>query len=373
MNKNIYSISQVNNYIKMLLEDDVLLNNINIEGEISNFKEHSSGHLYFSIKDESSSINAVMYRNNAYNINFEIKNGMKAIIFGYISSYTKTGQYQIYVEDINILGKGDLEKDLEKLKAKLYKAGFFDERNKKPISKSPNVIGVITSPTGAAIKDIINIYNRRNKTVKLILIPSTVQGENAHLEIINAINIANEYKNIDTLILTRGGGAYEDLACFNNEEVAKAIYFSKIPIITGIGHEIDFTISDFVADLRAPTPSAAIELALPESHIFKENIIRDYDKLNKMIDKKIKNYKVIVENNINSIQKSIDYKIKENKLIVNNMISKLDNMSPTNILKNGYAFISNNEGKCINSIKDLKTGDIVDIQLFDGKKKAKIF
>ncbi|MDE6181998.1 MAG: exodeoxyribonuclease VII large subunit, partial [Eubacteriales bacterium] len=277
MNKNIYSVSQINNYIKLLLEDDVLLNDIFIKGEISNFKKHTSGHIYFTIKDENASINSVMYSSNALNIDFEIENGMQVTVFGYVSSYVKTGQYQFYAKEINLLGKGDLKRDFEALKEKLFKQGFFDEEAKKIIPKFPKNIGVITSPTGAAIQDIINIYKRRNQSVNLILIPTLVQGDSADLEIINAIKIANEYKKIDTLILARGGGSYEDLDCFNSEELAKAIYFSEIPIITGIGHEIDFTIADFVSDFRAPTPSAAIEIALPEYNILQEKLEQNYD------------------------------------------------------------------------------------------------
>lgn len=396
MDKNVYSVSQINNYIKLLLEDDVLLNNIFIQGEISNFKYHTSGHLYFTIKDENSSLNVIMYNSDAINIDFDLYNGINVKIFGYVSCYIKNAQCQFYAKKIEILGKGDLQKNFEILKEKLFKKGFFDIENKKSIPKFPKNIAVITSKTGAAIKDIINIYKRRNKSINLILIPTLVQGKNAPDEIIKAIEIANEYAKIDTIILARGGGAYEDLECFNDENVAKAIYFSKIPIITGIGHEIDYTIADFVADYRAPTPSAAIEIALPENDILQNKIIENYLKMNKIINQKIIenklkleiikknkyfenflsyiiNYINIIENKKSLLEKEFNYKLNQNKALLNNYIEKLNSNSPTNILKKGYASISDENGKPIKSSKNLKTGDSININFYDGEKKAKIF
>lgn len=396
MNKNIYSVSQVNNYIKLLLEDDVLLNDIFIEGEISNFKEHTSGNLYFTIKDENASINVVMYSSNASGIEFEISNGMKVTIFGYISSYFKTGQYQFYAKKIDIAGKGDLQKQFEFLKQKLLNKGFFDEENKKPIPKFPKNIAVITSQTGAAIQDIINIYKRRNQSVNLILIPTLVQGEKAVFEIVNAIENANEYKKIDTIILARGGGSYEDLQCFNNEEVANAIFCSNIPIVTGIGHEIDFTIADFVADFRAPTPSAAIEIALPENDLLQDKVFQYYYKINQIINRKIEknkmqltintekssfknftdtlmNHQIFLEDKVNILQKQFMHNIKEKHLYLENIINKLDSISPLNILKKGYAFVSDEKGKSVKNSQSLQSGDIVNINFYDGEKKAKIF
>lgn len=396
MNKNVYSVSQINNYIKLLLEEDVLLKDIYIEGEISNFKRHTSGHLYFTIKDELSSLNAIMYSSIASNVKFEISNGMKVTALGYVSSYLKTGQYQFYIKNIEILGKGNLQKEFEILKEKLFKEGFFSEQNKKPIPKLPKNIGVITSQTGAAIKDIINVYKRRNKSANLILIPALVQGEKAPLDIIKAIEIANRYKKLDTIILARGGGAYEDLHCFNNEDVAKAIFNSKIPIITGIGHEIDFTIADFVSDFRAPTPSAAIEIALPENDVLKEKVIRNYYRINQIMNQMIEknamrlefnkqkssfknflnlivNYEIFIENKMNFFEKEFKNKFKEEYIKLNNIIEKIELSSPTSILKKGYSFISNEEGKGIKKAEELKTGDTININFYDGEKKAKIF
>ncbi len=248
MKDNIYTVSQVNNYIKLLLEDDVLLNGIYIEGEISNLKRHTSGHIYFTIKDEDCSINAVMYRQDTLSFKDEFENGLKVICFGHISAYPKTGQYQLYVKNIKISGIGDVFLDFEKLKEKLKNEGLFDKVYKMDIPLLPKSIGVITSQTGAAIRDILNVAKRRNPNIKIILIPALVQGKDAPNSIINAINMANKFKNLDIIILARGGGSKEDLWAFNNEDLARAIFYSSIPIVTGIGHEIDFTIADFVAD-----------------------------------------------------------------------------------------------------------------------------
>lgn len=395
MKNNVYSVSQINNYIRLLLDSDVLLSDIYIEGEISNYKEHSSGHLYFTVKDENSALNCVMYSSNAIDLKFDLKNGLKIVVFGYISSYVKTGSYQLYVKDISILGKGNLQDNFETLKEKLLKKGYFDIENKIEIPKYPKTIAIITSNTGAAVYDILNIAKRRNKTVKLIIIPTLVQGKDAPDEIAYAIELANEYKKIDTIILARGGGSTEDLWCFNDEKVAKAILLSKIPIITGIGHEIDFTIADFTADLRAPTPSAAIEIALFETDNLNTKINNYYYKINNLIERKIleektrysvctnsyyfKNfinlimdYQILVENNLNTLEKRIKDLTKEKKFLLQTVINKLDSLSPTNILKNGYCFISDEKNNAIKLAKNLKKDDKVKISFYDGEKKAKI-
>lgn len=395
MNNNIYSVSQVNNYIKLIFEDDVLLNNIYIEGEISNFKAHTSGHLYFTIKDEYSSINAIMYRENALNLNINLENGMSVVCLGYVSSYPKVGQYQLYIKSIEFKGKGDVFLEFENLKEKLKKEGLFDEVYKMEIPSLPKSIGVITSQTGAAIKDILNIAKRRNSNVKIILIPALAQGNDAPKSIVEAINMANEYKRLDIIILARGGGSKEDLYAFNSEEVARAIFYSSIPIVTGIGHEIDFTISDFVSDLRAPTPSAAIEICLPEAKILKGKVYDNFKIINKIIDKKIsenkkilnfilhkhyfKNFlykildcQIFVENKSDILNKQINSKIKENNFILQSNINKIESLSPINILKKGYVILSNKNNKIIKSKDHIKKGDIIKIRFYDGYKKAKI-
>ena len=395
MEDNIYTVTQVNNYIKLVLEDDVLLNGIYIEGEISNLKKHTSGHIYFTIKDEECSINCIMYKQNTMDIDFNMDNGKKVICFGYISSYPKTGQYQLYVKNIKASGVGNVFLDFEKLKEKLKNEGLFDDVYKMDIPKFPQTIGVITSETGAAIRDILNVAKRRNPNIKIVVIPALVQGADAPKSIVDAINMANEYKKLDIIILARGGGSKEDLWAFNDENVARAIFYSSIPIVTGIGHEIDFTIADFVSDFRAPTPSAAIEVCLPEANILKEkiyNIINKIDnninnkikenKLNFQINKnkscfvnfldKIMDYQVFNENLYEKINKDINIKIKENKLLLDNNLNKIETLSPINILKNGYALVCDKNENNIKSVNQANNGDEVYLNFYDGRKKAKI-
>lgn len=394
MKDNIYTVSQVNNYIKLLLEDDVLLNGIYIEGEISNLKRHTSGHIYFTIKDEDCSINAVMYRQDNLSFKDEFENGLKVICFGYISAYPKTGQYQLYVKNIRVSGIGDVFLDFEKLKEKLKNEGLFDKVYKMDIPPLPKSIGVITSQTGAAIRDILNVAKRRNPNIKIILIPALVQGKDAPNSIINAINMANEFKNLDIIILARGGGSKEDLWAFNNEDLARAIFYSSIPIVTGIGHEIDFTIADFVADFRAPTPSAAIEVCLPKADDLKEKVYNIFYSIDKNINKKISenklkfqlsinrgcfinfldrilDYQIFIDNKLEKINLNIVSNIKENKLILDANINKIESLSPMNILKNGYALVSKDNNN-IKSVKQLNKDDEIILNFYDGDKKAKI-
>lgn len=394
MKDNIYTVSQVNNYIKLLLEDDVLLNGIYIEGEISNLKRHTSGHIYFTIKDEDCSINAVMYRQDNLSFKDEFENGLKVICFGYISAYPKTGQYQLYVKNIKISGIGDVFLDFEKLKEKLKNEGLFDKVYKMDIPLLPKSIGVITSQTGAAIRDILNVAKRRNPNIKIILIPALVQGKDAPNSIINAINMANKFKNLDIIILARGGGSKEDLWAFNNEDLARAIFYSSIPIVTGIGHEIDFTIADFVADFRAPTPSAAIEICLPKSDDLKEKVYNIFYSIDKNINKKISennlklqvsinrscfinfldkilDYQIFIDNKLEKITLNIVSNIRENKLILDANINKIESLSPMNILKNGYALVSKDNNN-IKSVKQLNKDDEIILNFYDGDKKAKI-
>lgn len=394
MKDNIYTVSQVNNYIKLLLEDDVLLNGIYIEGEISNLKRHTSGHIYFTIKDEDCSINAVMYRQDVLSFKDEFENGLKVICFGHISAYPKTGQYQLYVKNIKVSGIGDVFLDFEKLKEKLKNEGLFDKVYKMDIPPLPKSIGVITSQTGAAIRDILNVAKRRNPNIKIILIPALVQGKDAPNSIINAINMANEFKNLDIIILARGGGSKEDLWAFNNEDLARAIFYSSIPIVTGIGHEIDFTIADFVADFRAPTPSAAIEVCLPKADDLKEKVYNIFYSIDKNINKKISenklkfqlsinrgrfinfldrilDYQIFIDNKLEKINLNIVSNIKENKLILDANINKIESLSPMNILKNGYALVSKDNNN-IKSVKQLNKDDEITLNFYDGDKKAKI-
>ncbi|MBQ7953456.1 MAG: exodeoxyribonuclease VII large subunit, partial [Clostridia bacterium] len=266
------TVTQLNKYIKNLLETDINLSQISVKGEISNFKLHSSGHCYMTIKDETAQIRAVMFKTYTSSLKFTPENGMKITATGKISVYERDGQYQMYIFSMQPDGLGDLHVEFEKLKAKLTAEGIFDASHKKPIPKTPKTIGVVTSPTGAAIRDIINVVTRRYPLAEIIVCPVLVQGENSAKQIANAIEYMNRENMADVLIVGRGGGSIEDLWSFNEEVVAYAIYNSKIPIISAVGHETDFTIADFAADLRAPTPSAAAELAVPSVLELKGNI-----------------------------------------------------------------------------------------------------
>ncbi len=251
------SVSSLNSYVKKMIDADFILNNLNIKGEISNFKMHSSGHLYFSLKDENSKINCIMFKTYANNLNFKPKDGESVIIKGKVSVYEKDGAYQLYCYEMKQEGIGELYLAFQDLKNKLEKQGLFELKHKRPIPRFPKRIGIITSPTGAAVRDIIHVSRRRNKSIELLLYPALVQGENASEDIIRGLDLLNKIENIDVIILARGGGSIEELWAFNNEKLANAIFNSKKPVITGVGHETDFTIADFVSDMRAPTPSAA--------------------------------------------------------------------------------------------------------------------
>lgn len=395
MKNNVYSVTQVNNYIKLLFKDDFLLNNIYIKGEVSNLKKHLSGHLYFSIKDENAVINAIIFNSNLSDISFELKNGDKIIALGYISLFEKTGQYQFYVSNLELEGKGNLQIEFEKLKEKLKLQGLFDSEYKKPIPMFPECIAVITSLTGAAIQDILNVLKRRNPTVKVVILPVLVQGENAANEIAKAIESINKWNKADVIIVGRGGGSYEDLAAFNEEVVAYAIFNSKIPIISAVGHETDFSIADFVADKRAATPSVAAEIAVFDIFDFIQILMSKISLLNKSLNQKIfnckakfkitlnnsffndflnkiYNYKNLVYNHKNYLDKVINTKIKQDKLKLENMACSLEKVSPINILKKGYSLVLDENNNVINSKLDVSKNQIVNINFYDGKKSAKI-
>lgn len=395
MYTKILSVSEVNNYVKKIIDFDFILNNTSIKGEISNFKAHSSGHLYFTLKDEKSKINCIMFKSYADNLKFMPKNGESVIIKGKVSVYEKEGTYQIYCYDITKQGIGELFIEFDKLKNKLEKEGLFDETHKKSIPKYPRKIGIITSPTGAAIRDIINVATRRNKTIDLLLYPALVQGENASEDLINGIEKLNAREDIDVIILARGGGSIEELWAFNNEKLARAVYNSKKPIITGVGHETDFTLVDFVSDRRAPTPSAAAEIAVPSLADIEAKLNNLKTQLNIMIERFIKeksnkvsilNKGLHVHNPINYIVNQYDYVsrlqdkltliLKSNIAFRKQEISKIYDLisahNPLNILNKGYAIIEDMGNNIISEKKVLMENDIVNITLKDGKVKAKI-
>lgn len=316
MNSEYLTISDINKLIKNTIEDNPELRNVYLKGEISNIKYHTRGHLYFSLKDENSKINAVMFNYERY-LNFNPKDGDSVLVHGRISVYEASGSYQIYVDSMDMDGIGNLYVLFEKLKKKLSEEGLFLQEHKKKIKRIPRKIGVITAPTGAAVRDIISTINRRFPMTEIYLFPTLVQGADAAPNIVEMINLANTFEDIDTIILGRGGGSIEDLWAFNEEIVARAIYNSRIPIISGVGHEIDFTISDFVADLRAPTPTGAALMATPDIEEVRRYFITAKDRLNNSVQNKIFNLKELIKkyktnyilNNPNSL-----YEMKEQKL-----------------------------------------------------------
>ena len=316
MNSEYLTISDINKLIKNTIEDNPELRNVYLKGEISNIKYHTRGHLYFSLKDENSKINAVMFNYERY-LNFNPKDGDSVLVHGRISVYEASGSYQIYVDSMDMDGIGNLYVLFEKLKKKLSEEGLFLQEHKKKIKRIPRKIGVITAPTGAAVRDIISTINRRFPMTEIYLFPTLVQGADAAPNIVEMINLANTFDDIDTIILGRGGGSIEDLWAFNEEIVARAIYNSRIPIISGVGHEIDFTISDFVADLRAPTPTGAALMATPDIEEVRRYFITAKDRLNNSVQNKIFNLKELIKkyktnyilNNPNSL-----YEMKEQKL-----------------------------------------------------------
>ena len=324
------TVTQLNKYIKNLLETDINLSQVSVKGEISNFKLHSSGHCYMTIKDETAQIRAVMFKTYASALKFTPENGMKITATGKISVYERDGQYQMYIFAMQPDGLGDLHVEYEKLKAKLSAEGIFDPAHKKPIPKIPKAIGVVTSPTGAAIRDIINVATRRYPLAEIIVCPVLVQGENSAKQIANAIEYMNREKIADVLIVGRGGGSIEDLWSFNEEVVAYAIYNSEIPIISAVGHETDFTIADFAADLRAPTPSAAAELAVPSVLELKANISTYLNRMLMVTKQTIDLKRSIVAGF--SLKSPIDY-INQNRLRTDNAMQKISNIVTESVIR----------------------------------------
>ena len=388
------TVTELNKYIKDKFEKDEYLTELLIKGEISNFKNHYTGHMYFTLKDENSLVKCIMFKSYAQKLKFTPKDGMKVFILGSVSVFERDGVYQVYAQIMEEDGVGDLYTKYQELKEKLEKEGLFEERNKKQIPVMPKVIGVLTSQTGSVIKDIINVSTRRNPNVYIRLLPVPVQGDGAAEKIADGIRYMNENNLADVLILARGGGSLEDLWPFNEEIVARAIYDSKIPIISAVGHETDFSISDFVADLRAPTPSAAAELAVPDIYEIKQKILGYQNRLRislvkkvellqmryekcmassvfKEPTRKIQDRYLIVEKYINRLQDAIKTKYDTEKTTYIKIVAKLDAYSPLKTLARGYS-ITEKQGRIIKSVTNLKKGDDILIHLIDGKKQAKI-
>lgn len=386
------TVSELNKYIKNKVDGDEFLNNVYIKGEISNFKHHYTGHMYFTLKDEKSLIKCVMFKTATSTLTFMPKDGMKVLILGTVSIYEAGGVYQIYCKAMQEDGIGDLYKKFEELKAKLEREGLFDNAHKKKIPVMPTTIGVLTSQTGAVIRDIINVSTRRNPNVHIKLYPIPVQGKGAEIKIVEAIETMNKYKLSDVIILARGGGSIEDLWPFNEEIVARAIYASEIPIISAVGHETDFTISDFVADLRAPTPSAGAELAQVDVEEMKKKIESYKDRckmaLKKQVEfmrlryekvlaskvfkeptQRINEYYMNIDMKLKNMEMLIQNKIKEAKLKATNYTAKLDALSPLKTLVRGYSIAETN-GKVIKSVKQVEEKDEINIRMVDGRITA---
>ena len=394
MKINPISVTELNKYVKDKVAEDEFLNNVYVKGEISNFKHHYTGHMYFTLKDENSLIKCVMFKTSTATLNFVPKDGMKVLVLGTVSVFERDGVYQIYCKAMQEDGMGSLHIAYEKLKAKLEEEGLFDDSHKKPIPFMPKIIGVLTSNTGAVIRDIINVSTRRNPNVYIRLLPVPVQGEGAGIKIAKAIKLMNEKKLADVIIVARGGGSLEDLWPFNEEVVARAIYESELPVISAVGHETDFTIADFVADLRAPTPSAAAELAVADVEDLKYSInlyqrrlkmslkrktefmrLRFEKVMNSRVYKeplsRINDYYLRIDRCLKSIENSSIKKLKDCKLEAAKAITKLDTLSPLKTLTRGYCLIES-DGKVITKAEELKIGMEVDLRFQDGNAKAKV-
>ena len=416
MNDKYITVTQLTKYIKYKIDNDVHLNEVFLKGEISNFKAHSRGHFYFTLKDEGSRINAIMFASSTRNIKFIPQDGMKVLVTGKISVFEANGGYQIYVNDMLEDGVGNLYIAYEQLKKKLEEEGLFDQAKKKPIPKIPTRVGVVTAPTGAAIKDIISTIKRRWPLTEILLFPSLVQGEDAAADIVKQIKLSENYQ-IDTLIVGRGGGSIEDLWPFNEEIVARAIYECKTPVISAVGHEIDFTIADFVADLRAPTPTGAAELAAPAISDLTNYLNQLKIRLNKSIQNKVNiNKQKLTEitsryiftnpisiyqtkemifdslldrlkyatTNLVTIKEKKFLELKNSYILKNpyqlldkksnkylQIISKLETLSPLLTLKRGYTMTKVNN-KVITSSKDIKKKDIIEVEFTDGTINAEV-
>lgn len=395
MEYNPITVTDLNRYIKNKVDGDEYLNNVLVKGEISNFKHHYTGHMYFTLKDENSLIKCIMFKTYTPNLKFVPRDGMKVMILGTVSVFERDGVYQIYCKAMQEDGMGSLYKAYEELKNKLEKQGLFDMKYKKPIPKFPKCIGVLSASTGSVIRDIINVSTRRNPNCYIKLLPVPVQGKGAGEKIAEAIKIMNKYKLADIIILARGGGSLEDLWPFNEEIVAHAIFESELPVISAVGHETDFTIADFVADLRAPTPSAAAELANPNVADLISDIEKYNNRLKKSLITKIETMKlryekcmasrvfkeplqkineryILIDMKVKKLQNLINSKVKDDKTKMVEVIAKLDTLSPLKTLARGYSLTTGIDGKIIKSVNNIKKDDELVIRFKDGKTNVKV-
>lgn len=394
MQKRIYSVGQMNTYIKNMFQGDYLLSGLYMKGEVSNCKYHSSGHIYFSLKDETGAMACVMFKGNrASGLKFRLEDGQCVILEGNISVYERDGRYQMYVREVTLDGTGALYEEYERLKAKLYEEGLFDFEIKKPIPPYPRRVGVVTAPTGAAIQDIRNIARRRNPYVQLILYPAKVQGEGAAATIVKGIQVLDAM-GVDTIIIGRGGGSIEDLWAFNEECVARAIYEAKTPIISGTGHEVDNTIADYAADLRAPTPSAACELAIPDYMDIRSRVEQFRLKMNQSMKQKLgqkrlelQKYQLMLQHRNpvtrleqqkqyrdelwDRLQKSMKQRLEHYRHQLALLTEQLHGNSPTARLMYGYGYLEL-QGKPVGSVGQVRTGDLLQITIQDGSMKTRV-
>lgn len=386
----IYSVTQINQYIKTAFTNDYLLRNVQIVGEVSNVKKDAKGNIYFTMKDAGAALSGVMFSRDAYSgLGFELNNGQRVIVSGYVSFFERDGKCQIYARKMNLEGRGNLYEEYEKLKERLYEEGLFDFEHKKPIPKFPKAVGIVTAKTGAAIQDIRNIAKRRNPFVQLVLYPAQVQGEGAAATIVKGIKTLDKM-GLDTIIVGRGGGSIEDLWAFNEEIVARAIYEAVTPVISGTGHEIDNTIADYAADLRAPTPSAACELAIPDvltairqlegmentmRHSMDVRLHRANQQVKMLqiaLDKvspkaRFENLQSRVSDLQERIVRAADNKLEGRKHRYEVLLTKLNGLSPTAKLTSGYGYIANAEEVPVKSVDDLQKEDTFSVTIWDGK------
>lgn len=391
----ILSVEDLNEYVKMLIDGNPVLSNVWVKGEISNLTRHNSGHCYFSLKNENSRVSAVMFKANALKLTFRPENGMKVILHGRLSVYTRDGQYQLYATELTPDGIGALTIAYEQLKKRLQEEGIFSEKYKKPLPKIPRRVGVITSPTGAAVRDIINVSARRFPFAQIVLFPALVQGEGAENDLINGIEYFDKNKNVDVIIIGRGGGSIEDLWAFNSEKLCRAIFKCSIPVISAVGHETDFTICDFVSDKRAPTPSAAAELAVPDKDELKNKFNNVTIRMSALLNTKIKtnaeNLRLLSASRViknpmayiddrrfdlvkisEQMEKSILQRIDRSKQGLIRLSAVLEAVSPLKLLSKGYTSVYGDNGEIIKDAKELKAGDNVNFVLRDGTVNAEV-
>lgn len=392
--RNVYSVKQVNAYIKNMFNQDFMLNRIYVKGEVSNCKYHTSGHIYFTLKDESGTIACIMFAGQRAGLTFRMQEGQQVIVLGTITTYERDGKYQLYAKEIILDGAGLLYERFEALKKELEEMGMFAPEYKQPIPRYPKKIGIVTAPTGAAIRDIMNVAGRRNPYVQLILYPALVQGEGAKESIIEGIRMLEE-KQVDVMIVGRGGGSIEDLWAFNEEEVARAVFECRVPIISAVGHETDTTIIDYVADLRAPTPSAAAELVVFEYRLLKEELEEAEHRLKKNLYRNLEQQRARIaayqmrmrylhpgmkllqqKQRVTEIEEALRRRMKERVLKARHELSiqieKMKGLSPLQKLNHGFSYVTTPNEKALTSMEQVQAGDVVTIYVADGKIKAEV-